>query len=64
MNWIHLNQERNQWRVSCENGNESLGPFKCLGLLASEEELVSMEFILPSYFAYLRKKVKVKFPSA
>jgi hypothetical protein len=29
MDWIDLVQERDQWRGSCEHGNESSGSIKC-----------------------------------
>jgi hypothetical protein len=29
MNWIDLAQDRDQWRGSCEQGNEPSGSIKC-----------------------------------
>jgi hypothetical protein len=33
VDWINLAQERDQWRGSCEHGNEPLGSIKCWEIL-------------------------------
>jgi hypothetical protein len=33
MDWIHLAQDRDQWRFSCEHGNEPSGSIKCWDIL-------------------------------
>jgi hypothetical protein len=33
IDWIDLAQDRDQWRSSCEHGDEFSGPVKCLEIL-------------------------------
>jgi hypothetical protein len=33
MDWIDLDQDRDQWRGSCEGGNEPSGSIKCWEIL-------------------------------
>jgi hypothetical protein len=33
MDWIHLAQDRDQWRACCEHGNEPSGSIKCWEVL-------------------------------